>query len=317
LEEDVTVGIGVLCEGGECAVIASDMRATYGKTKVDPHDKAGKQFAFPPFNISGAIAGSPSSTHAVFSELANQLRILILAWQRARDKNLPAEIQFEHIRNAIEFARKKELRRLQSCAMESELGVSIYDWIAGKLPTGQPFNEYAMREGLRVLKQVKSEMDFKVGIILAGFLREDAIFLRGIGAYPIEESATPSIYVIGGKGAIDALQVLVNRNQDVEMGIARTLLHVYEALRAAKSDKGVGEPSGYLVIRPHTTRRPNGIQRIFPNHPLLEQWSKEYKLRDSESLATRTANDLINAALFPAKLPPSQWLGPKELMLEL
>jgi hypothetical protein len=29
-------------------------------------------------------------------------------------------IQFEHIRNAVEIARKKALRTLQACAMESD-----------------------------------------------------------------------------------------------------------------------------------------------------------------------------------------------------
>ena len=313
----MTIGIGVMCEYGDCAILASDMRVTYGTMPIDPHDRAGKQFSFPPFNFGATMAGSTSSVHAIVSEFASQLKILLLAYVQAKEKNPKVKIQFEHIRNALEFSRKKELRRLQACAMDSELGLSLEDWLVGKLPTGQPFNRYAHAEGLRVLKNVKDNMQYNAGIIVAGFLREDAIFMRGLGASPVEEFASPANYVVGGKGAVEALKVLVNRKQNVEMGVARSLLHVYEALNAAKLDKAVGEPSSYVVIRPHTKRRPNGMQRIFPEHHLLEQWSKKYKLTETDALEAPFANQLIDAALSPDRSKRNQWLGPKELMLEL
>lgn len=313
----MTVGLGVICEYGDCVVLASDLRVTYRKMKITPHERAGKQYSFPPFNFAAAIAGSTSSSHAIVSELSGQLQTLIRAWLKARKKHPKVQIQWEHIRNAIEAARKRELRRLQSCEMDSELGVSVRDWIAGKLPTGQPFNEYAHREGLRVLKRVKEEMQYKSGIIVAGFLRDKPLFCRGIGANPLEEGSSPAIYVIGGQGAVDAQQVLHNRNQNIEMGIARTILHVYEALRAARNDKGVGDPSGYIIIRPHTAPRPNGMLRIKPDHPMLEQWRKQYRLRDTQPLETRFANDLVNRALEPAKAKKAEYLGDRNLMPEL
>ena len=316
-DNPVTVGIGVLCEYGNCAVLASDMRVTYGKMKVDTHEIAGKQYSFPPFNLAGAIAGSTSSTHAIFSELSSQLKILLAAYVEAKKTHPSVRIYFEHIRNAIEISRKRELRRLQKCAMESQLGVSVEDWIAGTLPTGQPFNEYAHREGLRVLRRVKEEMDYQSSVILVGFIKDEAVFCRGIGAHPVEEAVSPAIFVIGGKGAVDALQVLVNRKQNIEMGIARTLLHIYEALKVARKDKGVGDASSYVVIRPHTSARPNGMLRFHPDHPMIKQWSKDYALRNTEPLETSTANDLVNKGLIVNKAPRSQWLGARELMLEM
>jgi hypothetical protein len=222
----------------------------------------------------------------------------------------------EHISRAIEAARKRELRRLQSCAMEA-LGCSLPDWLAGKLPDGRPFNEYAHREGLRILKHVKDEMQFQCAILVVGFLRDTPIFFRGIGAEPLEESSTPGIYVIGGKGAVAAMQHLIDRRQSLEMGIARTALHVYEALKIARDDKAVGKAGDYTVMRPWTHARPNGRLRLPAEHPLMQQWSKEYALRDTEGLENNFANELIDRALVPDRSTPSQQLGPKRVQPEL
>jgi hypothetical protein len=249
----MTVGIGVMCEDSNCIVLASDMRASYRGMHVDPHDRAGKQYSFPPFNLAACIAGSGSSTHAVVSEFSTYLR----AYADAKIKTPEAAMVLEHIRDSLEYARKKELRRLQNCEMEHELGCDLYDWQIGKLPTGIAFNEFAHREGLKVLRRVRDEFRNKIGIIVAGFLKTGPVFFRGLGFEPIEEQAIPANYVIGGKGAIEANQVLINRKQNGEMGIARTLLHIYLALKAAKiGDKGVGDPAHYVVIRPWTIPAP-------------------------------------------------------------
>ncbi len=312
----MTVGIGVLCEAGECAVLASDTRVCYGTTKVDPHERAGKQYSFPPFNFAGAIAGSTSSTHAVISELSGRLRKLLKAWITQREKNPNIQLFLEHISRAIDIARKRELRRLQSCAMEA-LGVSLADWLAGRLPDGRPFNEYAHREGLRVLKHVKDEMQFQCAILIVGFLRDSPIFFRGIGAEPLEESSTPGIYVIGGKGSVAAMQHLIDRRQSIEMGIGRTLLHVYEALKIARNDKAVGKASDYTVMRPWSHARPNGRLRFPAEHPLMQQWIADYALRDTEGLENNFANELIDRALIADRSTPSQQLGPKRVQSEL
>jgi 20S proteasome alpha/beta subunit len=138
-DDDMTVGIGALCEYGDCVVIASDTRVTFRGMRVDPHDKACKQYDFAPFVIGATIAGSTSSTHAVISELSGQLQKII----QAKLRNPQGEVAFEHVRNCLEAARKRELRRLQDCEMQAELGISLDQWLAGRLPDGRPFNEYA------------------------------------------------------------------------------------------------------------------------------------------------------------------------------
>jgi len=314
----LTVGIGVLCDDGQTVVLASDMRVTYGKHKdALQHERAGKQYGVPPFNFAISIAGSPSSTHAIVSQLSDNLKHLLRAWQAQRIERPRARLAFENIRNAIESARKRELRRLQACAFETDLGTSVNDWLTGKLPSGLPFTEYAMQQGRRVLQNVKEEMKGKVGLIVAGFLREEPIFFRAIGAEPIEEAAVPEVHVIGGEGAVEARRVLSEREQGVGMGLARTLVHVHEAMKAARKDRGVGDPNGYYVIRPHTVPRPNGMLRCHPEHPTIVGWAKKYALSTTSSLDSRFANDLALAALYVNQARRYDWLGDRKLMLEL
>jgi len=277
---------------------------------VDSHDRAGKIYEFAPFNLAAAIAGSTSSTHAIISELCVYLR----GYCKAKMENPKAVMVLEHVRNSLESSRKKELRRIQGCEMESQLGCDLQDWLAGKLPTGEQFNELAHKWGIQILKKVRQDFQAKVGIIVAGVLETGPVFLRGLGFESIEDSASPAIYVIGGKGAVEAMQSLIKRNQNVEMGIARSMLHVYEAMKAAKIDKGVGDPAHYVVMKPWTVSAPHGMLRIIADHPLLKQWSKTYRRRSTEPLETRTANDLINDSLSPSRYRKSRLLGPEELV---
>lgn len=311
-EDDMTVGIGVLCDDAETIILAADMRATYRGMAVDPHDRTGKLYDFCPFNLAAAIAGSTSSTHAIISELSENLKGMI----KAKLEQPGRHIFLEHIRDALEYSRKKEMRRLQDCEMESQLHCSANDWLSGKLPTGELMNEYAHKWGVQVLKSVKEDFRKKAAVIVAGFLATGPVFLRGIGFDPVEDAASPAVYVIGGKGAVEAFQVLIERQQNVEMGIARSIFHVYEAMKAAKIDEGVGEPASYVVMRSWTAARPQGMLRFKPDHPILKQWSKTYH-RDSSPLESRAANDLIYRAFNKARIRDSRMLGPKNLIGEL
>jgi hypothetical protein len=309
----MTVGIAVLCDYGETIILAGDMRATYRGMDVDPHDKTGKLYDFAPFNLSAAIAGSTSSTHAIVSELSMYLRELIKEKEQHPDRS----IFLEHIEKALEMSRKKELRRLQACEMNSQLGCELNDWLAGKLPSGEPFNEHAHRWGLQILKNVRSEFRNKVGIIVAGFVNNGPVFLRGLGFEPVEDAASPAIYVIGGRGASEAFSVLIRRGQNVEMGIARSMFHIYEALKAAKVDEGVGDPASYVVMRPWTVARPQGMLRFHPDHPMLKQWCETYRRGDTSPLESRESNELIYRALDVERIKDTQWLGPKNLVGQL
>src|SRR5712691_2470699 len=74
-EDEVTIGIGVLAESGRMAVLGCDMRTTFPRSKVGPHDDTGKQWDFPlPFTATACVAGAMSVAQPLVDELAVQLK---------------------------------------------------------------------------------------------------------------------------------------------------------------------------------------------------------------------------------------------------
>jgi hypothetical protein len=73
----------------------------------------------------------------------------------------------DHVRQVIERSRKKQLRRLQDCAMQSELGVSVSEWLCGKLPFANGLDPAAVLAGRAVLDRVKESLKSSFGMILA------------------------------------------------------------------------------------------------------------------------------------------------------
>jgi hypothetical protein len=203
--------------------------------------------------------------------------------------------------------------------METTLGCGVEDWIAGKLPNDRPFHPYTYREGLDALRDVKGDLWKKMQILIIGFLEEYPIFCRAWGADPLECSASPHIHAIGGSGANHGLRVLHRRKQNADIGIARTLLHLSEALRAARSkDRTVGFPSYHVVLRSRANQSPPyGIVRLPADHDLLVRWLGEYKNRSTEPLDEPAATEMINSALVPHQFRRTAWLGARTLASEL
>src|SRR5579862_517478 len=109
---ELTIGIGVLCDGGETAILASDMRISYNDTAA-PSDRGGKQYDFPPFTLAAAVAGTISVNAAVASEMAYQLAAILAVKQ----EHLNELVVAQHIHRILNRARKKQLRAAQECAM--------------------------------------------------------------------------------------------------------------------------------------------------------------------------------------------------------
>lgn len=71
----MTIGIGILCEEGNCIVLASDTRVSYPNSRVRPHEESGKQWdLLPPFKGGVAIAGNVSTCQLIVDELDIQFR---------------------------------------------------------------------------------------------------------------------------------------------------------------------------------------------------------------------------------------------------
>jgi hypothetical protein len=302
--EPVTIGIGVLCDGGKTAILASDVRVTYRGANLPPTDAAGKQYDFAPFLLAAAVAGEPKVCHPVISEITEWLRKVMVI------KNKHPELPFvlEEVHRIIEYSRKKELRRLQGCAMEAKLGVSLAEWQAGKLPNADNLDPMALRWGLSVLEDVRNGLKSSLGLILVGFVDTGIVFFRAQGAEPLEDAATPEFHVIGS-GSEAALEVLIRREQNIFASTARSLLHVYEALKAArKQEKTVGPPAAYCVIRPARASKPNGLMRFPAESRLVRGWYKAYQKRTStRSLDQDLPNEQVRYLL--KRYSPTQVLS--------
>jgi len=305
----MTVGLGLICESGDCVILCSDIRSR-SRTVSVPHDWTGKQYPFPPYDIAATIAGDTSSTHAIVSEFSAWLSALI----KHKQNNKDFEIYFEHIRAALEKSRKKELRRLQICALSASIGVEVNDWIAGKLSDGRNINNYLQIQGLQVIREVGEGMWKKAQIIVGGFIRHKPFLLRGVGKRAAEDGPTPALFVIGGIGAKNAQEVLHRRGQSSEMGIARSLFHAYEAMAEAKKhDQSVGKMDSFVVIRKRGISGRGGISRFKWNHPILKTWAKQYKRKTTRGLERYEIDEMIREGLDPAIHPNSEWLGTREM----
>ena len=67
----MTIGIGLLCQGGKCILMGADKRGTY-EYAATSNDECGKLFDLP-FGFCGAIAGTVSYAEAVISELHHRM----------------------------------------------------------------------------------------------------------------------------------------------------------------------------------------------------------------------------------------------------
>jgi len=270
-ESPMTIGIGLLCEDAGAIVLASDTRASFPKTAVDPHDFTGKQYSF--YDVPRleefmcVIAGNIGLAHDVSGQLGSELK------RASRRKH----IFLEHVQNAVNDARSHELLRRYNWALKVQcFGLTCSQLLRGRLPRG-PLDPVALNDA----KAVCNAYDFNVELIVAGYLGNTPVFLRASGKDHLQCEPSPGVYVIGSKGKVAALDQLNKRGQNITYGLARTLLHAYEAMKAAQdADKYVGNPAFYTIIFP--TR---GMWRFNSRSHLLRGWASAYKdLADTLSL---------------------------------
>ena len=158
--------------------------------------------------------------------------------------------------------------------------------VGGKLPNGDGLDNTAFRWGRVVLQRVKENFKSSFGMILTGFVDNGPV-CSGRGGRATHEAATPEFYAIGS-GAAAAMEVLIRREQNIFCSAARSIFHVYEALKAARQhEKTVGPPAPYVVMRPASAARPNGFMRFPAESRLVRGWYKAYRKRSSTKSLNR------------------------------
>jgi hypothetical protein len=96
-----------------------------------------------------------------------------------------------------------------------------------------------------------------------------------------------------GSGAEFATESLSKRDQGANTSFQRTIVHVAEAMEAARTDKFVGDPADYVLISPRAYRR------LSARDPYLMQLLLKYKDKDTDGLDNcNEAGDKLRDALF-------------------
>jgi hypothetical protein len=277
----VTIGIGTLCNGGNLAVIGSDMRTTFPRSAVRPHDDTGKTWDFDiPFPLMAAVAGRLGDCVTVVSELNRLLR----------EFSGKGDVWTEHVEDAIRNARLKGWARVVDWAIRMNYGMTLRQWQTGKVPGGKI--DKFIHDSVRNLINAQP---FNVELLVAGYTSQgNILFYKGSCKRMIEPGIAPGVLVIGSGGQL-AMDHLNRRGQSIENLLPCTLLHMYEAMREAKkvSDKSVGEPQAFTIV----SRK--DIWRIRAKAPLFREWAEAYKNRASTASldASVIANQQVTALL--------------------
>ncbi len=256
----MTLGIGVLCNKGETIVLGSEQRASYnvGSTvAIDPNDETGKIYRLTPHRVFVSVAGSMSVCHEVYSQFMHLVEHL----------KKGTEISSELAAYLLNEARFHQLKRIYDWQLRRKMGVTLTQWAQGKIHGGK-MSRLIVKFGHEILENTP----FKCEMIVCGFIEPHGIFLRASQKEHIQEETSLGVYAIGC-GQVAAIRHLNKRGQNVHMSLARTLLHVYEALYISQSQY-VGPPPEFLLVM----WRRNGTVAVYPT-ALLEAWRKQFETR--------------------------------------
>jgi hypothetical protein len=262
-EDELTVAVGVLAENGTIAIIGSDLRGSFPKLR--PNEMCGKAWKLPkPFNCGVAVAGILRDCQPFVDHL----------WGNLKQLGKRTTIFNESIEAAIDDARFRVFQRRADWNMQITYGFTLAQWHLGKVPAGK-LDPLLVTAGKELIQNTK----FEAQAIIAGFVRGRSIFYKADTRKHVECSSSPGIYAIG-IGAPLAMNHLNKREQNTGCSFARSLLHVAEALDAARKEPcgTVGKPSRFLVLA-----EDGSTAEFLPDHPTLLGWKKAYAPRKSTS----------------------------------
>lgn len=263
----MSVGIGALCNGGKTIVMAVDTRGTWNDPRLPTHEFMGKQYDMP-FYLCANIAGEIPTCESVISELTAQLNKL----------ETEPVIYHDHIRNAIREAQFLDHLYRLDYEMILRLGTRLTEWKQMAKAT------LTYRRGHRIV----SNFEIKMQLTIGGYVHNSPVLLETNYSNPPEMRE----FSVIGSGEDFATEALIKRGQNANTSPQRTLVHVAEAMQAARQDQYVGEPADFVVITPRSFRR-------FPaRDTFLEQLVVKYhdksteELDDTEDISQRLKSSL-------------------------
>ncbi len=251
----MTIGIGVICHEAKCIIMAADTRGSFADPALPPHEHIGKQFDLP-FGFVATTAGEKALCQSFANELYEAMQKL---------KSEPT-IYHDHIRRAIRDTQLYEFEYRVDQEMATKLCTRVADW--------QKMDSTSLH--YRRCQRLVNGYFLNIHIMVGGFLSDGSpVLLNTYSKYAPEMEDHCAI----GSAMDTATDVLTARGQNSHMGSVRSLLHVYEALEAARAtDRYVGAPADILFLTP-------GQIRLFPaKHPLLAQLAQDYSGKDTKTL---------------------------------
>jgi len=260
----MTVGIGVLAESMDMVIVGCDMRATFPRLGT-AHEECAKAWILEkPFQCGVAVAGKLRIAQPFVDYLTFNMT------QVAKEPT----IYREHVETAIDAARFRIWKRLLDWEMKKSYGLSLSDWQCGKVPAGK-LDPLTLKAGKVLIATTQLDLE----ALVAGFVNGQLLFYKASVMHPLEAVSTPGVQVIGTGGAL-AMAHLNRRGQNTGCSLARSILHVAEALDEAKKEpKGTVGKSAWILAISSTGE----MAYVLPNHPTLLGWKKAYAKRDSTS----------------------------------
>jgi hypothetical protein len=268
----MTIGVGAIGGSGNTVVMATDTKGSYSDPRFSDL-LIGKQYDFFPHHLLAAnVAGTVPVCKSVVSSLVNEM-----------DKLLGEPVIFhDHIRRAVQEAQIYDILFRLDYELVNRLGMSRAEWLALDKISLQ------YRRAQRAIRKYQLPIQLTVG----GFVTGGSIVMLEAQYNEAPEMVEFSAIGTGGDHAAESLG---KRNQGATTSFQRTLIHVAEAMEAARADKKVGAPSDYVVITQRTYRR-------FPaRDSYLMQLLGKYADRDTDELddSNECGDKLRNALFFP------------------
>jgi hypothetical protein len=257
----VTVCIGVLSDArhpdGHCIILSADGKGTYGSPPRTTNTVAGKIHDFYPTcpNLAAAIAGDSAMCHATVGALEAQLSEMM----RTEAPNWGGHLVVDHVRMAIAEARRLEYEKFVAEEMRALIGMNLAEW---QVET----NAEKRRKGLVITRCARRF--FPVHLIVGGFMGPIWVLVNSAGGQRILGGDS---HYASGAGSLEALRVLHKRQHDAYSPWPTALVHVAEAMEAARRayPDYIGRPGDYLLMREN-----DPIMRFPRRSKLLQGWVK-------------------------------------------
>jgi hypothetical protein len=254
----MTIGIGIICESENTILLGSDARGSLGASFPQPHDHMSKIFSLP-LNFHAAIAGQLDRCEGLIASITESM-------QRFAD-TAPNEIGLDNIRGILQEGRLMDWSFYVDAMLTKHLMVRLKDWKEG------PLNNRLYRAGKAVIKMV----GYPVHLIVAGFTSYNSMLFTALEREAIE---FPQKTAVIGSGWEFAEDILNSRGQNEHMSFQRSVLHLVEALEAARNvtDGTVGPPRDILLIEPKAYRS------LPIKHAVISELIQDFKGKDSAPL---------------------------------